>query len=287
MIVLHKSKYNPKIDFLICKNLMQSIPKDCDELDFKDCFFEHKKPVLAHEMRILKIKRFFKSHNTLCLTRVDIQKLYQIITGRKEKFSSGIFCPICYPDDIVILANLVHKSEVSDKYALFRILLFVGYCKANNKTIIPYRWLCREIYDSIEQGDDTSAFFIWEHIHIRTNKYFASHDICENQKAVEQINARKNDFMINVGAKNLYLFGSLAVGRGNRYSDIDMIAVFPNGLDLRGIREICNSFWESELQIPFDIIVMSEDEFENISRPAIKRTLRKIGGDCDDSRHAK
>lgn len=40
MIILHKNNYNPKLDFLICKNLLKETPRDCDELDFKDCFSE-------------------------------------------------------------------------------------------------------------------------------------------------------------------------------------------------------------------------------------------------------
>ena len=111
MIILHKNNYNPKLDFLICKNLLKETPRDCDELDFKDCFFGRRKPLHFHEKQIVKVKKFFKTHNILKLSRWDIRALYRIITGSKEKISFGIICPINSPDDIVILANLVRSTN--------------------------------------------------------------------------------------------------------------------------------------------------------------------------------
>lgn len=60
MIILHKNNYNPKLDFLICKNLLKETPRDCDELDFKDCFFGRRKPLHFHEKQIVKVKNFSK-----------------------------------------------------------------------------------------------------------------------------------------------------------------------------------------------------------------------------------
>ena len=176
MIILHKNNYNPKLDFLICKNLLKETPRDCDELDFKDCFFGRRKPLHFHEKQIVKVRKFFKTHNILNLSRWDTRTLYRIITGSKEKISFGIICPINSPDDIVILANLVRSTNVTDKYTLFRILLVEGYCLATRKVIVPYRWMCKRMLDSVELGDDSSALMIWKHIHERTNEYFEKHD---------------------------------------------------------------------------------------------------------------
>lgn len=281
MIVLHKSKYNPKIDFLISKNLLQDTPRDCDELNFKKCFFGKRKPEFQHEKRIVKIKWFFKTHNIMNLSRNDIQILYGIISGKKERIANGIFIKIYSLDDIEILANLVRHSSVSDKYALFRVLLLEGFCKANNRIVIPYRWMCRRLFDSLELDDITSAYYIWKHIQDRTSKYFESHDISENANAIKQIELNKPDFLKTVGAKDLFLFGSLAIGNGNKYSDVDMIAVFPDEKNTSCMRTNCYDFWREKLSIPFDLIVMSEQEFNTISRPAIKRTLKQIGGRYD------
>lgn len=277
MVILHKDEYNPKIDFLICKNLMLYTPRDCDELDFKSCFFGKRKPKYKHEKTVLRIKRFFKRHDILSLSRQDVQTLYQIVTESREKLNVGIFCKIVEFDDTVTLFKLVNNSNVTDKYTLFRILLLKGYCKGNGRLIIPYRRSCKRMYDAISFGDTDLAIFIFNNMKYRTDKYFASHDVKENMKAVEQVEMYKTKFMKTVGAKELYLFGSLAIGGGNKYSDIDLLAVFPSGKELCEERAACQEFWRDKLNIQFDIIAMSEQEFEGLARPAIKRTLKKVG----------
>lgn len=281
MIILHKNNYNPKLDFLICKNLLKETPRDCDELDFKDCFFGRRKPLHFHEKQIVKVKKFFKTHNILKLSRWDIRVLYRIITGSKEKISFGIICPINSPDDIVILANLVRSTNITDKYTLFRILLVEGYCLATRKVIVPYRWMCKRMLDSVELGDDSSALMIWKHIHERTNEYFEKHDAKENVIALNQVATFKDDFLSFVSADRLMLFGSLAIGKGNEYSDVDLIAIFPDERDLYDVKAVCRGYWEEKLSISFDIIVIHKSEFDALSHPAIKRTLKEIGG-CYD-----
>lgn len=281
MIILHRNSYNPKIDFLICKNLLKGTPRDCDELNFKDCFFGKRKPERFYEKQIVKVKNFFKTHNILKLSRRDIRLLYRIVTGCNEKLSFRITCPINSPDDIAILANLVRSANVTDKYALFRILLLEGYCLATRKVIIPYRWLCKRMYDSIELEDNASAFMIWKHIHNRTSKYMESHNVKENEIALDQVARYKDDFLSRMEANELFIFGSLAIGAGNKYSDLDMIAVFPDRRDLRSLKWICHEYWKDKLNISFDIIVISETDFSKIPNPAIKHTLREIGGRYD------
>lgn len=46
MKIIRSNKYNPKLDYLVCKNLLNNIPFEYDELSLRDCFNEVKMPTL-------------------------------------------------------------------------------------------------------------------------------------------------------------------------------------------------------------------------------------------------
>lgn len=278
MIVHHKSKYNPKIDFLACKQLLNIVPLNCDELAFRDCFYGKRKARYAHERRILKLKEFFQAHDIANFADTDIHELYRVITKETWDRGTAIFCDINTIEDVVVLAKLINKTEVCDKYALFRVLLLNGFYRANKYVLIPYRYICRRIYDSAVNDDLETISILWRRLCLKTHKYMQQHDIAKNDESISQVTKLKGEFLKTVGALNLYMYGSLAVGDGNEYSDLDLLVVFPNNIEMRGIRAKCYEFWKGKIYIPIDIHSMMLSQFEQISAPAIKRTMKEVGG---------
>lgn len=278
MIVMHKNKYNPKIDFLICKQLLCFVDVCSDELAFRNCFYNKACPKCKHEYEIVKLRKFFEKHDVCTMSNKDVRTLYAMLTGRKEDKSFGIYCKVESLDDVIMLVNLINQTSLEDKHTLFRVLLLKGFCTACGEPIIPYRWICKNLYEAIEKEDLYTAQWLWSRLCEKTKKISKKHDLEENGFALNVISREKNDFIKNVGANNLYVYGSLAVGEGTEYSDIDLLAVFPNDKNLGEARERCAEYWRGKINIPFDIMAMTENELANMLRPAIKSTLRAIGG---------
>lgn len=278
MIVIHKKQYNPKIDFLICKQLLCSVPTDSDELIFRDCFYGKKRPIHEHEKNIVELKKFFRCHEVERLTNTDVHELYDFLTTGAFDTSAGIFCEIDSFDDVVVLVNLIQQTSTTDKHTLFRILLLRGFCSATNEPLIPYRWLCRKLYDAITEKNIVIAQMFWARLMSKTEKLQLKHDIKENDVVLQTIKEYADDFVKAMSADALYIYGSLSVGKGTEYSDADLLAVFPGDINERNITMYCHEYWKDKISIPFDVMALSQENFAKLNHPAITKTLQKVGG---------
>lgn len=75
MIVIHKSEYNPRIDFIVCKQMLCDLPYEYDELKLRECF-EKELGELPYEKDIIAIKSFFKTSDITEAKRSEIETLY-------------------------------------------------------------------------------------------------------------------------------------------------------------------------------------------------------------------
>lgn len=278
MIVLRNKRYNPKIDFLVCKQLINSVTPNCDEDRFKDCFKGVRTPKLLHEKEIVKVKRFFQKQRLNMFTNEIVHRLYLLITNDVWDKNQGIFCPIYDMADVALLANLVKYANANDKPTLFKILLFWGYYKANKKILIPYKYLCTSIYENILHENVDVVAMLWEILLFKTAKCEHKHKVKDNAKAIAIVRENCSHFLSEFGAESLYVFGSLADGKGSPYSDIDLLAIFPNDMSLMGLKPLCSQYWQSKINIHVDISISNSQRFDNLSSPSIKKSLQKIGG---------
>lgn len=277
MIVLHNSNYNPKIDFLICRNLLCTLPQKYDELFLKDCFFGKRQPERKYENDIVELKQFFERHYIKQLSAEEIAQLYYLISGCRVSFASEFIFDIKTIDDVQKLVDRIENIGLYDKYTIFRLLLLRN--TSTGTPIIPYRGLCKRLYDGILAQNSKESSVLWQKLLANPKKYMIAHSIEENEIALEKVRLYSSLFLKNVGAIQLYVFGSLAIGSGTEYSDIDLLAVFLDSIKTAETKVACRNFWKEKISIQFDIIVLSQSEFERFSRPAILRTLKNVGVD--------
>lgn len=276
-MLIRKMNYNQKIDFLICKQLLDFVPTSSDELKFRDCFFGKRQPKYKHELEITEVRDFLEKRDIRRFTPKDVNDLYRLLTKDEGNSSIGVFCDVETIEDVELLARIVEKTSINNKRAFFKILLFKGYCAKNTKPLIPYRHLCGKIYDSILDGNMADAKFAWERLLAKTEKLQLKHDLKQNAIEVGKVERNASDFLKTVGAKSFFLYGSLATGSGTEYSDVDLLTVFADDAIKLDSRAVCYGYWKDILEIPFDMMVVSESDFDRIDHPAITDTLRKIG----------
>ena len=208
MIVIHKSEYNPRIDFIVCKQLLCNLPYVYDELKLRECF-ENEAGELPYERDMIAIKNFFKTTDAAEATTNDVEVLYGICAHESVKFD-GAITDMNGLDDLERLAKMVAEYDCN-KVTLFQILMLFGYCKINEVPIMPYHGVCAKIYYSLLSGNRQRAERSWQDLLYRKNKYSIKHPIEQNAFCVSQIQEYKDEFLKITGAEKLPLHFDICV----------------------------------------------------------------------------
>ena len=275
MIVLHESEYNPKIDYLICRNLVKQQPLKYDEATLRKVFLNDLAPTNKFEEDILKIKRFFTQHDAAQLTPQDISELYSIIVADKIDYKAIKLYSRFTEKDVAQMVILVQQQHC-DIETLFKILLLVNYCKCYNAPLIPYRGVCRELYWNARFNNSRGTCNIINSLIYMTNKINRKHDVSCNELAVNILYKHKDTFLNMFPACRLGYCGSIALGQGSEYSDLDIVVVFPDNKNINLYKKSIIQFWQDKILIPYDTILVKESEMNSRLTVSILRTLKYI-----------
>lgn len=272
MIVIHNSTYNPRIDFIVCKQLLCTLPHVYDELKLRECF-EKENGMLPYEKDIVKIKNYFQNTDITKATLKEVQELYSICTNSEIKLEGEII-PV---DDIHGVEKIVQFIGKKDCQAvtLFQIMLLYGYCKYNDIPILPYHGICARTYFSLLGGDLNKAERGWRDLLYRKSKYCRRHTLEQNQICLNQLQKYKDEFLQNVGAVKLGVYGSLALGTGTEYSDVDIIIIVEKAADHKQIKYQSFTFWSDKLSIHFDFCITTNEDISKLP-VGIQNTMKFI-----------
>ncbi|MCH5151035.1 MAG: nucleotidyltransferase domain-containing protein [Clostridiales bacterium] len=275
MIVLHELDYNPKIDYLICRNLVKHQPHKYDEASLRKTFIGDLSPTNNFEKDILKIKQFFIQYDASQLSTQDIAELYSIIVEEKIDCKAIELYSRFTEREVVQMVYLVQQQEC-DIETLFKILLLVNYCKYYNKPLIPYRGVCRELYWNARFNNSKRMNVVMNSLIHMTNKINVKHDVSFNELAVNSLQMHKDTFLNMFPDCRLGYCGSIALGQGNEYSDLDIVIVFPDNKNINLYKRSINQFWQDKILIPYDTILVKESEMNSRLTVSILRTLKYI-----------
>ncbi len=204
----------------------------------------------------------------------DIAELYYIVSAEKMTSQCNLLCSIQSVEDVFQLIDYVDTIKVYDRDTLFKIMLLVNYCRTNAIPFIPYRTLCRRLYWSVKYDDKDLAKKYYDILVRKIDKFNLKHDIQLNETAINKVQDLKTDFFSQIGASKLGVFGSLSIGEGNEYSDLDLLVVFPDAIEPRVKKHEVNQFLKDRLEIPFDAVLVTEQQLEYKLSPSIKRSVR-------------
>ena len=270
------TKINPKIYYLVCRSLILDLPWDHDEIRLRKVYDEGLSPSWKYEVDLLKIKWFLSEHDICNFTKDETESLYSTITGEQITIDDMPLSGVESLADIDILVKSIENVPVRNKDVLFQIALLANYCKKNATPFIPYVGVCKKLYWSIVVGDEEQAQSRFRFLVYKIDKYCQRHSIEQNIKAVQQLHLHQNDFLQKYGARQLGIYGSLAVGDGNEYSDLDILVIFPNEAPVDALRGEMERYWESIIDIPIDLTAIAEREITTSIHPSIQQTLKLL-----------
>lgn len=276
MVLSHQKTYNPKIDYLVCRNLINDLPWDHDEHRLREVYEEDLTPKCKYETDLLRVKSFFRERDVADLTTNDIETLYYIITGYQIIIDDFALNGVESVEDIDSLVKCIETIAVCNRDVLFQILLLVNYSKRHITPLIPYAGVCRKLYWSIVVGDEEQAQRRFRFLIYKIDKYCQKHSLEQNKEAVQKLYLHKDEFLQKFGANQMGMYGSLAHDGGNEYSDLDILIIFPNEVPVEAIHgDICQ-YWESIIDIPVDVTVITEREITTKIHPSMQQTLKLL-----------
>lgn len=267
MILRNGNAYNPKIDYLVCKCILNEYQDETDENHFRDCFFNKASCQSEEELKLCFIRNFFYQNDIVTLTSKEITDFFSFM---KWEYVFKGFLGTTLEEQIL---NLV--QEVKEKEAIFRFLFVVCYAQAKNELIIPKTRGIKRILQSssIEEVRDLLSYLMR-----KTNHYNEKHDSSIYPLILPILKVLGNEFLKQTGFLGLGVYGSFALGTTNEYSDLDLMVVVHKPYDKRKVRRMTNEFFKRFIPIPIDIKVTSIEDMDSELTIGMKKTVQGIAG---------
>ncbi len=272
MIVLHNETYNPKIDYLICKQLVKTLPEGYDEDKIRVCFRDSSQVTEIYERDLINIKTFFEQNDILQITNCIVENLYKICTHEKVFINGDI--TLVLQRDLRGIAAFVNDINCQ-RNALFQILFLLQYLTKRNSPVIPYSSLCNRLFYAISAGEDLDAAAIYSKLQKQAEKYLTRHTIEDGENSIKLFNKYADDFLAEIDAVKVGYYGSYARGNANEYSDFDILTVFTDEKVLPLCKIKALEFWRSKLPIKVDVAVINQSNFDDLPQ-GIRRSVRFI-----------
>lgn len=267
MIVLKEQIYNPKIDYLIIRNLIL-LPFEYDELRLRDVY-KGKKEYQTHEERIITTVKAYFSNCCLKNFKVeDIFNLYYLITEERLPQSDLDF------SSLMNLFLCIKKLKIKDNLTLFRIALLKFMYDTRAVLIIPYRNLCRKLFIACDNGNFEEIVLIERKLIKRVNKYHHQHTFEYNDVVLKLISDNMKPFVEKFKLSGFGLYGSYALGKASIYSDLDILILVDNIEGLYELKNQCLNYWKKLIEIPIDIFITTKEALEFKVKKSIRDTVK-------------
>lgn len=267
MIFKKFGNYNPKIDYLVCRSLLSTLPREFNDLRLRQVYKELAEPLELYEKEIVYIK------DVLSVT--DLSSSYGAI-----ECINAITGYAFTENDLPSVADVEAGFEVISQYGLEESVkvsfaqLYILHANLESKQlIIPYR---KCIYKMLRNKSLVSDYLL--HMRVRTDKYLKSHDIKYNKEALDAVAENVSQFRQNIGAVGAGVYGSIAAGTSTQYSDLDLLVIFD---DERGRKEVKGKsleYWHPILPIDIDVCAVRVADFEKLP-VGIRGTLKMLEGE--------
>lgn len=266
-------EYNPKIDYLITKNLLVSWPRKFNEFDLRRAF-KKKFGGAPKELKLIKkIRDFLRKKHLENFKQKDFEKLVSMLT--KTKFEYNFIIPFEemtaeYLEKYVSFLKLIVSHETA--YACLAIMVLY-VCAKNKEIIVPYRGAIKRV---LFDERPVSANLLISALKERVKHVNTKHDASENVLVRNTVKEKKEEFLRTFRTVKGYgIYGSFAMGKENEYSDLDMLVISDEGRNYNLENEIC-AFWHRYFSIDIDVKIVREDDIDQELTECMKKTLRMV-----------
>lgn len=267
MILRNRNSYNPKIDYMVCKCILNEYQDQVDENHLKDCFFNKASCQTEEELNLCMIRNFFYQNDILAISNEQLKSFFSFMKWEYEfKGFKGN----------TLEEQVFHLIQVlKDKEDIFRFLLVACYARNKNELIIPYSKGVAKLLEvtSLDEVKDYLYYLVQ-----KTNRLNKKHDDRIHPFILPILNILGNDFLRQTGFLDLGVYGSFSLGTANAYSDLDLMVVVHKPYDKGEVRRITKNFFKRFIPIPIDVKVTSIEDMHSELTIGMKNTVKGIAG---------
>ena len=265
-------EYNPKIDYLITKNLLYQPPKDYNEFEVRRAFKKRIGFVPTKLRKIRAIRKCLQKRPLSMLKQKDYEKAVRTITGENYRYHYMVPFKIMTVNE---LAKYACYLQLNDSYkvafACFSLMILFTFAK-EDQVIIPYRGMVKKCLNS--ENPDVERLLL--DLKERTSRSNTKHSVEENRLVRKTIKEKKEEFLkCFPSIKDYGVYGSFAMKKENEYSDVDMLVICDDKENSL-IEHDITVFWHKYFDINIDIKIVTEESLEQELTECMKKTLRMV-----------
>lgn len=271
------SPYNPKLDYLICKNIAGGFDDSCNELLIRKCYFRKTSWTNKNEYLMCLVRDFFENNDVLSCSEKEVILFISSVTKIKLKLQMINF--LLNSNDvlekkIIVLAKILEQYNCFERDFILRFMVFILFLQEKRKLLIPYNSLVRKLKISALKENENEITFYLRKLMQKTLKMNTPHSIEINRDVIPNLLKYKDSFKKITGCQNLGIFGSFSLGTDNEYSDLDLVVLIKEDIDVKLIKELSLCYWKNIIPLEIDIKIVKEDKLNDFLTPAMLETLK-------------
>lgn len=283
-------EYNPKIDYLFCKYLIDKKFDINDEKEWIEVYKETLTPNNAAQVMMLKAKRIMKyiKRKDVIFTPDSILHCLSALTNdktisektKKETIKLVDELKVLNIDDISSYALIyVLQNNIFEQYnvEMAKIIHYFLSIKLKNIPAIIYYFHIEKIKELISRNEVEGALLELKQCYIRTMHFNNRHALMAKKEIINIILQNKSYLQDKYQVKELYIYGSYAKETFNEYSDLDVFIKIPFYMENPyKIKYEILEYLSKQIGIETEGIIEDVTYSNDSLKEDIKRNLEKI-----------
>lgn len=265
-------KYNPKIDYLMCK-WMTEPKRNHKEFVLRAVFFDQAEPKTQDQLKICRYRNTFK-----LLISHEVDSAIDIFFSNNRPIESFDYRHINeylkrVPDFDLFVVLLKNDKLLT----VLSVLLFNAIRVRNN--LIPIIFQTRHldlIMDYIENGQTHEAERLYELSCILTERFLMKKSSFSKDGIMEKFTLIRDELKLGYNIDKVYIYGSIARDDANEYSDLDVVVV--TGLAAFDDDYVFSlqKVIEEQVKMPIDLHLFSEKIDYSVFDKKIREDMLQI-----------
>ena len=265
-------EYNPKIDYLITKNLLYAWPKNFNEFDLRKAYRKRFNTSSEELNKLKKIRNYLRKNKLFNFTCKNYEKLVSIITNQKFEYHYRVSFSDMTFDELDKYVDYLRSFDSNIVSFACLSVMFLYLASKKNIVIIPYRGTIKRFLSNENLNSKTILTVLKERTRIKNQR----HDPRVNKLIHKVIKDKKEEFLNEFKQVKSYgIFGSFAMNKENEYSDLDMLIVCDEDY-INELEYEIKSYWKQFFDIEMDVKIVKEDEIDQELTECMKMTLKMV-----------
>lgn len=234
-------KYNPKIDYVFCRDFFYGLKKNRAEMRKRKIYKGQLKPYFKEEKYMLKAKRILQYIKRAEFNLSSIEKCYFLLTDKKlklKKRKQEVLIDIiqnyqAFPTSYFAFEAffmVITKKIFLRKWNVMMAEVIHNFIRLKEeKTPVIFSYgKTKKVLDFIENHQEENALMSMQLLYKRVNDLNREYPYISLKKVIQILQSEKEYLKEKYGVDELWIHGSFARKHATKYSDIDMFILVSN-----------------------------------------------------------